>query len=398
MLAQSAAGAGLGMKDVLEGVGSRARRAEGVAKGYPVGQAASPGCDCSPWLPAGIQEAAGIPSSSRGRCCGAENARKCPATAVPALPTSAAHPPAAFLLASACSSPWPWRTELRGDSRSCAGIHGVWSTGKRLLMCSTAHAWLAGRPCPPSPAPHVGKRIGMLRGCSGNARRGCSGSAWGCSRGCSGGTQRMPGGMPRRVWSIQQPNTLLRSRDHLAWGAAGSHRSPGSRLGSEEGTGRQRGSLLPPGTPTAPDGALCCSAAAPAPLPPGELAEGMPTFTLPSSQRPLRLLQARLPGQQAGCAVGRSNNPLLCCWGCSPWSRDPQEQRAVGWACTHGLGAAMGARSLQSRGGAAASSDDVPSGDPRVGVGRNAGYPSPGKAGEASAPRGVKPQAGSPMS
>lgn len=215
MLAQSAAGAGLGMKDVLEGVGSRARRAEGVAKGYPVGQAASPGWDCSPWLPAGIQEAAGIPSSSRGRCCGAENARKCPATAVPALPTSAAHPPAAFLLASACSSPWPWRTELRGDSRSCAGIHGVWSRGKRLLMCSTAHAWLAGRPCPPSPAPHVGKRIGMLRGCSGNARRGCSGSAWGCSRGCSGGTQRMPGGMPRRVWSIQQPNTLLRSRDHL---------------------------------------------------------------------------------------------------------------------------------------------------------------------------------------
>lgn len=222
-------------------------------------------------------------------------------------------PPLHIPLQPSC---WHLPAPLPGrGARSCAGIHGVWSTGKRLLMCSTAHAWLAGRPCPPSPAPHVGKRIGMLRGCSGNVRRGCSRSAWGCSRGCSGGTQRMPRGMPRRVWSIQQPNTLLRSRDHLAWGAAGSHRSPGSRLGSEEGTGRQRGSLLPPGTPTAPDGAPCCSAAAPAPLPPGELAEGMPTFTLPSSQRPLRLLQARLPGQRAGCAVGRSNNPLLCCWG-----------------------------------------------------------------------------------
>lgn len=72
-------------------------------------------------------------------------------------------------------------------------------------MCSTAHAWLAGRPCPPSPAPHVGKRIGMLRGCSGNARRGCSGSAWGCSRGCSGGLRECPGGCPGGCGASSSP-------------------------------------------------------------------------------------------------------------------------------------------------------------------------------------------------
>lgn len=210
----------------------------------------------------------------------------------------------------------------------------------------------------------------------------------------------MPRGMPRRVWSVQHPNTLLWSRDHPAWGAAGSHRFPSSRLGSEEGTGRQRGSLLPPGTPTAPDGALCCSAAAPAPLPPGSWRRGCPPS--PSLHRSARSACSK-PGCRAGERAEPSGGATTRSSAAGDAARGAGTPRNSGqwggraptpWGPRWARG---NTRSLQRQGGAAAPSGDVPSGDPLVGVGRNAGYPSPGKAGEASAPPGVKPQAGSPM-
>lgn len=183
---------------------------------------------------------------------------------------------------SRCSSPCPTLcVQRRGDGWSCAGTHGVWSTGRRLLMCSRVRACLPGRPCPPCPAPHVGKGRGMLGSAPGVFKE--------MLRGCSGDTQGMPRGMPRRVWSIQQSSAAQGS---LAWRPLAAT-GPQAFASSEEGTGWQRGSLLPPGTPRAAAGALRCTAAAPAPLSPGGMAQGMLTFTL-------LLLQARLRGRRAG--------------------------------------------------------------------------------------------------
>lgn len=162
-------------------------------------------------------------------------------------------------------------TELHGATRSCMGLHGAaWSCtvcgaeggdvqrGPRL-------AQLAGLALLPQLPTHMRKRQGMLRGTL------------------------------RRLWSIHLTDGLLRSTEtSQPGGATHSHRSPGSCLGSEEWLGVAKGvPALHSGQNRIPT-SLCCSAAAPALLSPGELAEGMPSsFHL----HPLRLFQTRLPGQ-----------------------------------------------------------------------------------------------------
>lgn len=187
---------------------------------------------------------------------------------LPTPPASAPPLPAALLLASACSSPCP---STRCGARGCTGLRGVQSRGKRVLMCS-------GDPRPAQPPglallPQLPTRA---RGCSGGCSGGCGASRIPTLSSGSRGTGRP--GEPLAATGPQALASPLRSR----WGW-------------------QRGSLpSPPGTPASPDGAPCCSAAAPALLSPGELAEGMPAFILPSSRHPLRLLQTQLLGQGAG--------------------------------------------------------------------------------------------------
>lgn len=226
-------------------------------------------------------------------------------------------------------------------------------------MCSgdPCLAQLAGLAILPQLPTRVGKRQGMLRG------------------------------MLRRLWSIQQPNALLQSRGTGQPAGRSQPQVPrlSLALALMSEWGWQRGSLpSPPGTPTSPDGALCCSAAAPALLSPGELAEGMPAFILPSSF----LHRDTLSGcSKPGCWASEQDEPLEE-WQLAPLLRGdgargpghPGEQRAVGWVCAHSpasvhpwLGGCNGCvwgehampASSQSRGGTGASLGEVPSGEPR---------------------------------
>lgn len=158
-------------------------------------------------------------------------------------------------------------TGLHGAAWACMGLHGAARCAEqREAMCSGDHAWLSWQALPSFPSsPHTRKRQGMLRGTL------------------------------RRLWSIHLTDGFLRSTEtSQPGGATHSHRSPGSCLGSEEWLGVAKGvPALRSGQNRIPT-SLCCSAAAPALLSPGELAEGMPSsFHL----HPLRLFQTRLPGQ-----------------------------------------------------------------------------------------------------
>lgn len=190
-------------------------------------------------------------------------------------------------------------------------------------MCSRVRACLPGRPCPPCPAPHVGKGRGMLGSAPGVFKE--------MLRGCSGDTQGMPRGMPRRVWSIQQSSAAQGS---LAWRPLAAT-GPQAFASSEEGTGWQRGSLLPRAHPE-PRPGLC---AALQQLQPRSLPGGWHRGCSPSPSS----------CSKPGCGAGERDEPwggaaaLLgmdapSCWGWSPRGWDPRQQRAEGWPCTPASG------------------------------------------------------------
>lgn len=145
---------------------------------------------------------------------------------------------------------------------------------------------------------------GVLRECSG----GCSG-VLGDVQGDDQGDA--DGGMLRRnsenaqgdaQEGVERPASQHPPLEQRSSGLGGRWQPQVPRLSPRlrGGDGAAEGVPAPPGHTYSPGwgSVLQCSSSSPAP--PGELAEGMPPFTLPSSQRPLRLLQARLPGRRAG--------------------------------------------------------------------------------------------------
>lgn len=113
---------------------------------------------------------------------------------------------------------------------------------------------------------------GMLRECSGmlGGTQGCSGVLRGCSRNAHGDAQE----------GVEHPaaqHPPLEQRDLQAWESRWQPQVPrlSPRLRGGDGVAK-RVPCSPPGAPRAASGALCCSAAAPAPLSPGGVAQGMP--------------------------------------------------------------------------------------------------------------------------
>lgn len=189
--------------------------------------------------------------------------------------------------------------------------------------------------------------------------------AWGRGKGCSGG-----------CGASKSPTLSSGAEGPVGLGGQLVATGPQALASAlRSGWGWQRGSLRsPPGTPASLDEALCCSAAAPAPLFPGELAKGMPAFILPSSPYPLRLFQTQLRGQQAGRAMGMSGNSLLSSVRTEPVGTPGSRGRWGGFAptaCTHALGVAMGLEGGNTQcphpcKAIGVSLGEVPSGEPHV--------------------------------
>lgn len=188
-------------------------------------------------------------------------------------------------------------------------------------MCSRVRACLPGRPCPPCPALHVGKGRGMLGSAPGVFKE--------MLRGCSGDTQGMPRGMPRRVWSIQQPNTVLCSTGIIGLATAGSHRSSGFRQ-LRGGDGVAKRVPAPPGhTQSRGRGsALHCSSSSPA------LSRGDGTGDAHLHPPPAPSPAA---GPASGMSHGEEQQP---CWG---WMLHPAGDGARG-AGTPGSSGQRGGR------------------------------------------------------
>lgn len=197
---------------------------------------------------------------------------------MPALPTSSAHLPAAFPLLLSLSDPLRaaargWM-ELRGDSRGVEHREEVADVQQGPCL----PPWQALSSLPSSPR---GEGEGDARERSGSVQGDAQGMLRGYSRNAQGDAQE----------GVEHPAVLC-STGIIGLATAGSHRSSGFRQ-LRGGDGVAKRVPAPPGTPRAAAGALRCTAAAPAPLSPGGMAQGMLTFTL-------LLLQARLRGRRAG--------------------------------------------------------------------------------------------------
>lgn len=238
----------------------------------------------------------------------------------------------------------------------------MWSTGKRLLMCSRVRAWLTGRPRPPSPGPHVGKRRRMLGGAQGMFK--------GMLRGCLGGDaqgvlKECPGGCPGGCGASSSPTPSSGAEGPLAWGPLAATGPQGLASAPRRGQGGKEGPCSPRAHPE-PRKGLCAAVQQLQPRSlPGRWHRGCPPS--PSAR------------SKPGCGAsewdeppGGAANPPQSCWGWSPWGWDPQEQRAVGWACTPALGAAVGTLNPCQGGEAPV---------PPPGVMSRAGIPEPGRGG-----------------